>query len=125
MTMPDPAPTPPLKPLIPAPEPPTAIQTLEKQLPAALEAAVEQPDVTHKIVAIVAILCLPFLNALLSKFGFPSVSSDQVITGMLAIVGIVVSHVAESAHARNLAAAQANAPTPVAAVANLNRGIQP
>jgi predicted regulator of Ras-like GTPase activity (Roadblock/LC7/MglB family) len=70
----------------------------------------------------VAVMLLPFINALLAKFGL-SVSEAQLIAAMSAGGLYIAQSVTNAIHARSVAAAQANAPTPAAAVLDLNKGV--
>jgi hypothetical protein len=101
------------------------LPTLQAQLPAAAQAAAQpNQNSTQRLLAFVAVLVLPFLNALLSKWGM-AVSETQLVTAMGIGAGYIAQSVANAIHARSLAAAQASAPTPAAAVADLNKGVSP
>ena len=102
--------------------PASNLDTLKAQLaPALTQAAAPNQNSTQRLIAFVAVLLLPFLNAALSKFGL-SVSETQVVTAMGIGAGYIAQSVANAIHARSSAAAQANAPTPAAAIADLNLG---
>ncbi len=82
-------------------------------------------DITHRIVAGVVVVLLPFLNALLAKYGLPSLDGNTLAAVLLSVIGIVIVHGRDIIHARSVAAASAAAPTPAAAVLDLAKGPTP
>lgn len=79
----------------------------------------------YRLAALVAGLLLPFVNALLARFGLPSVTEAELITAETIVGGYIIQSAANAMHARHVAAAQDAAPTPAAAVADLAKGPTP
>lgn len=81
-------------------------------------------DNSSRLLVLIAGMLAPFLAGLLAKYGFV-IPTEQIVAAEVAAAGFIAAHVADSIHSRNVAAAQAAAPTPAAAVADLSAGPKP
>jgi hypothetical protein len=78
-----------------------------------------QPDTIRRLIAGLATFAAPFVAAFLNSKGI-TVTDAQVAAAVAAGLGYIGQSVVNTLHARSVAASQQ--PSPVAAVADLNKG---